>query len=116
MDSRVDGLEIINLNLPQSELYVEEPAGRAKRRRHWVKVPYLWLEGLAGASGAAYGLALCLLYRSWRNGGEPMKLGNGGLSGISASAKRRALNELERRGLVRVERRLKRSPVVRLLL
>jgi hypothetical protein len=118
MDSRVDGLEIINLNLSQPELYVEEPARRSKRRRHWVKVPCLWLEALTGASGQVYALALHLLYRVWRNGGEPVKLGNGDLKidGISASAKRRALNELERRGLVKVERRPKRSPVVRLLL
>jgi uncharacterized membrane protein len=53
----------------------------------------------------------------WKNRGAPIKLTNGMLriEGISRRSKWRALNGLERRGLIAVERRLRRSPIIRLL-
>ena len=85
-----------------------------KRREHFIQVPFGWLERLEGATGKTYALALHLLYRSWRNGGRPFTLANGMLKidGISRASKWRALPELERRGLILVERRPRRSPII----
>jgi len=46
-----------------------------------------------------------------------VKFPNGmlGIDGVSRRSKWRALNDLERRGLITVERRPGRSPIVRLL-
>jgi hypothetical protein len=51
----------------------------------------------------------------WKGNGAPIKLSNGMLEidGISRQAKWRALTDLERLGLIQVERRPNRSPIVR---
>jgi hypothetical protein len=48
--------------------------------------------------------------------GAPVKLANGmlALDGISRRTKRRALLQLERHGLISIERRPKKSPIVHL--
>jgi hypothetical protein len=70
-----------------------------------------------GASGQTLLLALHLLYLHWKGKGQPIKLANGMLEydGISRFAKWRSLRELERRGLISVECRPKRSPLIRVL-
>jgi hypothetical protein len=93
------------------------PRKIAKRRKHFIMVPMAWREGLDGATGNTILVALDLLYLAWRDGkGGSVKLGNGMLrhDGISRQSKWRALNELERRGLIAVERRPNRSPLVHL--
>jgi hypothetical protein len=92
------------------------PKKIAKRRRHWVKFPLTWHEPLKGASGQTYRVALHLLYLHWKGKGEPIKLANGMLKedGVSRYSKRRALVYLERRGVISVERRLSKSPIVTL--
>jgi hypothetical protein len=94
-----------------------EPKKIQKRRAHFVKVPWVWVERLDGANGQTYRLALCLLYLHWKSGSEPIKLPNGMLKidGISRASKWRGLAELERRGLITVERRPRRSPIIRLV-
>ena len=90
-----------------------------RRRKHFVQMPWPWLERLAGATGQTYRVALCLLYLHWKKGKDgPIKLANGMLriDGVSRQSKWRALNDLERRGLIAVERRPRRSPVIRVLL
>jgi hypothetical protein len=93
------------------------PKKLQRRSRHFISVPMVWFERLAGASGHTYRIALCLLYLRWRARGEPIQLANGLLQidGVSRYSKWRALDELERRGLVAIERRPRRSPIVRLL-
>jgi hypothetical protein len=88
-----------------------------KRREHFVRMPWAWLERLDGASGQTYRVALCLLYLHWKGGGEPIKLANGMLriDGVSRRTKWRALNDLERRGLITTERRPRQSPIIRVL-
>jgi hypothetical protein len=88
-----------------------------KRRAHFISIPFAWLERLRGAHGQTYRLALLLLYRHWKDGGEPIKLANGMLAidGMPPTSKKRALLDLECRGLVTVERRKKKSPIVRVL-
>jgi hypothetical protein len=88
-----------------------------KRREQFVSVPWSWVERLAGAPGQTYRVALCVLHLHWKGHGKPFKLPNGMLriDGVSPRSKWRALDDLERRGLIAVERRRKRSPIVRVL-
>lgn len=88
-----------------------------KRQQGFVMVPWAWVEKLKGATGQTYRVALCLLHLNWKNKGEPVKLANGMLhiDGVGRHSKWRALNDLEGRGLIIVERRLRRSPLVRLV-
>jgi hypothetical protein len=93
------------------------PHKLAKRRRHFIKVPWTWFDRLKGATGQTYRVALYLLYLHWRNGGSrPFTLANGmlRLDGVSRQSKWRALAELEKRQLIAVERRPRRSPVIRI--
>jgi hypothetical protein len=87
-----------------------------KRRERFVMMPMAWRESLKGATGQTILLAVDLLYLGWRRRG-PITLANGMLryDGISRQSKWRGLNELERRGLITVERRHRRSPIVTLL-
>jgi hypothetical protein len=87
-----------------------------KRRGQFIMVPWTWVEKLEGAPGQTYRTALLLLYEHWRQG-KPIKLNNRMLEtiGVSRYSKWRALPDLEGRGLIAVERRPKRSPVVRVL-
>jgi hypothetical protein len=96
---------------------VETRAVAERRLRgHFIQVPLPWLELLQGASGPAYRLALYLSYLNWRAKGVPVTLSNSAARGIGLErrAKWRALRELERRGLLSVERHPSRSPIVRL--
>jgi hypothetical protein len=88
-----------------------------QRRQHFIRVPMVWRERLDGATGHTVLVALDLLYLSWKGKGAPVKLANGMLriDGISRQSKWRALNDLERRGLVTVERHPRRSPLIHLL-
>jgi hypothetical protein len=80
-------------------------------------VPLGWLEHLKGASGQVYALALHLLYLHWKANGASFKLPNGMLAidGLGRTVKWRALVELERRGLISVERRPGKSPRISVL-
>lgn len=87
-----------------------------KRQQHFVQIPMWWVERLRGAPGQTHQVALHLLYLHWRNKG-PVKLPNGMLKidGISRHSKWRALNDLERRGLIVVDRRHRKSPMVKVV-
>ena len=110
--------DIENLRLAPDQLRTITPQKVLKRREHFIRVPFAWLEHLDGASGKYYSLALHLLYLHWRNKGRPFKLANGMLrnDGISRATKWRGLPELEARGLIAVERRPRKSPVITVLM
>jgi hypothetical protein len=112
-DENVD-LEKLAYVPASDQIRVVTPIKIAKRRGHFVKVPFEWLERLSGARGQVYALALHLLYLSWKAKGSPVKLANGMLKidGIGRGAKWRALAELERRGLITIQRRPRKSPLV----
>ena len=76
-----------------------------------------WYERLNGAGGQRTIVAWWLLYLHWKDHGARFKLPNGMLrfDGVSRQSKWRALNDLESRGLIVVERRPRRSPIVRLV-
>jgi hypothetical protein len=109
-----DNLE--NLGAPVEQL-ASAPMKIRPARGHFVIVPLSWIERLANTrSATTYRLALFLLYLNWKEKGKPIKLANGKLrmGGVSRQSKWRALRELESRGLITVERRPKRSPLIRL--
>lgn len=109
-----DPFDLENLRLPAEQIAAATPHRIAKRREHFIRVPFSWLERLKGASGQVYAMALHLQYLHWRHKARAFKLPNGMLKidGIGRTAKWRALVELERRGLVSIERRPKKSPRV----
>ena len=106
------------------EVETVETGGVAPRRRlrgHFILMPLLWLKLLEGASGQTYRLALHLAYLNWRNWkgrNAPVVLSNSAARsvGLPRRTKWNGLRELERRGLVSVERHPRRSPIIRLIL
>jgi hypothetical protein len=94
------------------------PAKIRKRREQFAMMPMWWVEKLGDplATGATHQVACYLVHRYWKSHGKPFKLPNGMLNydGISRQTKWRALADLERRGLISIERRRGKSPVVHL--
>jgi hypothetical protein len=93
------------------------PTKIRKRCEQFVQVPMRWYEKLANpvpTCRCTCLVALYVLYLNWKNGGKPFKLANGMLAydGISPDSKWRALKELERRGLIAVEWRKRKSPII----
>jgi hypothetical protein len=114
-----DDLQALRVDPNDGEMVrlAKVPAKVQKRRGHFIKVPWVWFERLAGAHGQTYRLALYLLYLYWKDGsGRSVKLPNVGLRdvGISRQSKWRRLTDLEHLGLIKVERRPRRSPLVHL--
>jgi hypothetical protein len=97
------------------------PAKIRKRRKQFVLVPMWWVEKLGEAplaTGATHQIACHLCHLDWKNHGKPFKLPNGMLKydGISRQSKWRALADLERRKLIVIERRRRKSPVIHMML
>jgi hypothetical protein len=93
------------------------PAKIGKRREQFVKLPMRWYEKLANpppGNRCTCLIAMYLLHLHWKNQGRPFKLANGMLKydGVGRHSKQRALNELEQRELITVERRLRKSPII----
>jgi hypothetical protein len=114
-----DDFDLDRLRLPLEATAGRQVAPRKaqKRREQFVMVPFSWIDRLKGASGQTYRVALTLLYLDWKAKGDPVKLANGMLAidGVSRHSKWRALVDLERLGLITVERRPGKSPLVRLI-
>jgi hypothetical protein len=97
---------------------VETGLAERRKKKHFIKVPQPWVDRLVGAHYiVTYRVALHLLYRHWRERGAPFTLANGVLSlkGVSRGTKWRALRELEKLGLITIERRERRSPRITVL-
>jgi hypothetical protein len=91
-----------------------DPGKIRRKRQKFIQVPWEWLERLDGAPGKTYALALHLLWLNWRYNGREIRLSNKSASGhLNRLTKYRALADLERRGLISVHRRARRTPVVR---
>jgi hypothetical protein len=91
------------------------PWTKKKWERKFVRFPWAWVERLeAVKSGSTYRLALLLIYEHWRTADRPIRLSNilAAEVGVAREAKRRALSELERLGLIRVERGTGKSPLI----
>jgi hypothetical protein len=86
-----------------------------KWQRKFVLLPWTWIERLKTAKYiATYKLAVLLAYEHWRGGGGRIKLTNTAAAemGVSRRTKWPALDELEQAGLIKVERRGRKSPVI----
>jgi hypothetical protein len=85
----------------------------------FVKVPLWWAAEVAKATKSPGVMVwVRLLYLAWDNGMRPVPLANVKLKncGVSRKIKNRVLRDLERAGLITVERRFGKSPVVTLVL
>ena len=90
----------------------------AGKKDPFVKLP-LWF-AIAAAKATKTPAALVWVYLvrlSWREESLTFALPNGWLerSGVSREVKRRVLRDLERAGLITLERRTKKSPIVTLV-
>jgi hypothetical protein len=93
----------------------EHPKTKRRRQQHFIKLPWNWIEQLARSRSAnTYRVAPHLLYLHWKNNGDPVRLANGMLAmeGVTRFSKWRALRELERWGLIRIERSPRKSPTI----
>jgi hypothetical protein len=94
-----------------------KPAARPRIPRStipFVKVPRIWIEVLAtipNATAATYQLALHLIKEGWKSPNHVVKLTNS-TAGISRWTKYRELSKLRKSGLVAVEQRGRKSPLV----
>jgi hypothetical protein len=99
------------------------PKGATTRRKagwqkQFIRFPWSWMDRLRATNRSmTYRLALLLVYEHWRTGGRAIALSNTATKreGISSRSKWYALCELEQMGLIAVERRPRRSPLVHLL-
>jgi hypothetical protein len=89
---------------------------RTKFRTEWARIPATWRNCLRKARGVnTVNLAITLLFEAFRAeqcGGEIVLSAHS--TGLHRSSRSRALQELEELGLVRVTRRGRRTPLVRL--
>jgi hypothetical protein len=86
-----------------------------KRHRQFVQLPLAWVDILARNSRNKTFAVLChLVHLKWKQGGGPIKVPNGFLEmlGVKPDAKSYALNKLESLGIISVERRDNKSPIV----
>jgi len=84
---------------------------RSTLKPEFVKVPIPWAEALLGSTNvSAYRLALAILTEAFRRkiiGGEIVLSSE--MTGMSGTIRRRAATELERLGLIRIERQGKKA-------
>jgi hypothetical protein len=99
-----------------------QPAGRRQskaRKDTFVKVPIWWIEQATRATHTPQAfVCVWLLYLSWRARSLTFPIPNGrlGARGVDRRMKRRALSALESAGLITVERRHGKAPIVTLVL
>jgi hypothetical protein len=116
-----DDIDWNKLGLPSK--LVEKAKARTKKspdakQRFFIKFPHIWQEQLAAiqASGSTYRVALYLLEKVRRMAARPPSviLANTGLraAGVGKDGKAIALRELRRAGLIAIEPRPNRSPVI----
>ena len=94
---------------------VAKPVKPKKWRRHYVRVPWQWVERLQKAKRVStYRARSGVLYEHWRTGGRPIVLSNvfAHAEGLSSRSKSRAIAELEKLGLIQVQRHKRRAPKV----
>jgi hypothetical protein len=100
------------------------PTQIKERDKLFVLMLWSWIRRLSGAGGATWMVACHVLYLDWKREQDPwkrgkdsVKLANGllGMDGVPPESKRRALRDLVSRGLIDVDWRPKKSPIVRVL-
>ena len=111
-----DTFDLSRFAPPPGMVGTTKPKREAKRLAGFIRMPWGWANVLAadGVGGKVWVVACHILYETWRSKGQPIKLPNGmlGRLGVSRDAKVRALRKLEQLGLVSVEWRPRKSPIV----
>ena len=110
--------DLKSLELSPEILTSATPAKKLKKKREtFIRTPFSWWEKLSEHQGQTLAVALYIIHLDWKAQGRPVKLTNGALNsyGISRRAKWRALAELERLDLISIERRPRKSPIIRIL-
>ena len=111
-DSDLDVLKWGRLDAEQFTARRIDSTVRKRRRRRFIIIPEMWIERLEGARHVStYRVALRILQRNRQCEGQPFPLPNN-IGGVSRWAKSTALKELEKAGLVQLERRKRKSPLV----
>jgi len=93
-------------------------AKRKKKGEPFVQVPLWWIEAAAKDIGSPATLVLIELLRaSWKAKSSSFPLPNGRLNklGVSRQIKSRVLRALERRPVILVERKGRKTPVITLI-
>jgi hypothetical protein len=114
-------LDLKSLELPPDLVANGKQPGtptKRKKRETFIRTPFSWWEKLSGCHGQTLAVALFIIHLDWKSRGcRPVKLANGALDsyGISRRTKWRALKELESLGLITVERRVGKSPIIQIL-
>jgi hypothetical protein len=110
-------LDALRINPADPSLRPKRAGRKAtKWRKQFVRVPWWWHERLCRARHiSTYPLAVHLLYEHWRNGGRAVGLSNSAAEGVTRRMKWPALRELEQLGLITIERRPRKSPLVTVL-
>lgn len=97
----------------------EHPQQKQHQSKEFTILPDTWEIKLRGCRHkATYPVAVFLLRQHWKTKGRPFKVPNLALAerSVDRYAKWRALEELEELGLIQVERRSNRSPIVTILI
>ena len=102
-----------NLKVVQSRAAMD---AQQRRKTQFVKVPMEWIDRLDRARHTStFKVAFELLHRRWKGGDKPVLLPNAGLAGVSRIEEWRALAELELLGLIAIERRRRKAPLITIL-
>ena len=119
MTKKGDPFDLEGLRIDPSDAVLVPSADRPRRKQQFIRVPLVWFDRLEVTNSAAtLKVALRLLQLHFRDRGRPVQLGNLALrlACVSRKQKHRALVELAGLGLVHVERRPRRSPIVTVIL
>jgi hypothetical protein len=115
----IEALKIKSCDVPApSESGIQTVRPQRPRKGHFIKLPLEWVYRLDTARCVATSkVAHHLLHRSFKDRRQTIRLASGvlALKGVSRDQKWRALAELEVLGLISVERRPRKSPIVTLL-
>lgn len=117
---KLENLRIDPADLPAMPATPAAPTARVNvkqpRKRNFAQITDAQINRMIGASGATWMVLIHLAQLNWRVGG-PIKLANTALAkrGVNRKAKYRALDELERRGVIKVKRRPRKSPEITVL-
>jgi hypothetical protein len=108
-------------NLARNKAEAKTAAHTRRRRDLYAQVPLCWAErvtNIRGASAKTLFVGIWLLHLSWKARSLTFSVPNGqlGARGVSRKAKYRALQQLEAAGLITVERRNRKPPLVTLVL
>jgi hypothetical protein len=119
-----DPFDLEKLRMPIGEIQIG-PSAKAtgdriarRREREFIRFPRVWEKRLETSTSAnTYRVALLVLFQHWKANGKPFILSNIATEtgGVSRFGKWRSLRELEQLGLIRVEARPKKSPLVTVL-